>query len=331
MNTLKKIFKDIFYLKWDLAEPEIIHENILNGSKIKGTNMTILILAIIIASVGLNLNSTAAIIGAMLISPIMGCIMAIGYGFARNDFKMSRNAFIGLLSQIIVSVGVSAIYFAFSPISTAHSELLSRINPSIWDVIIAIAGGFAGIIGNTRKEKTNVIPGVAIATALLPPLCTAGYGLGTKQMVFFFGAMYLFLINAFFIMVTSIIILKIIEIPIIFNVSHKLRKKLLKRLLILSIIIILPSIIIGTKIAVSDSIDNKIDNYIKNELKDDNKMIIKIEKNLKNREVKVAMIGPNFTNEEITNLNTKRKKYKIGHLKIKIIENNNYIEIPPIN
>lgn len=206
-------FRRNFSLMWDKAENEDIHQAITSGANIKGTNMCILILAILIASVGLNMNSTAVIIGAMLISPLMGGIMAVGYGIATNNLSLARRAAIGLAFQIFICIVSSTIYFAITPISTACSELLARTNPTIWDVIIAVCGGTAGMIGVTRKEKTNVIPGVAIATALMPPLCTAGYGIATMQLKYFLGAMYLFFINTFFICLSTLIVAKILHLP----------------------------------------------------------------------------------------------------------------------
>ena len=153
--------------------------------------MCILMLAILIASIGLNMNSTAVIIGAMLISPLMGGITAIGYGIATNDLTLSKGAAIRLCIQVVICLITSTIYFTISPITTASSELLARTTPTAWDVLIALFGGLAGVIGQTRKEKSNVIPGVAIATALMPPLCTAGYGLARHRLDYFGGALYL--------------------------------------------------------------------------------------------------------------------------------------------
>ena len=164
MEQIKKIVKQAFNIHGDKASYDEIHNRIVSGAEIKGTNLCILVLAIFIASIGLNMNSTAVIIGAMLISPLMGGIMAIGYGIATVDFKMVRNSAVGLTIQVIACLIISSLYFAISPIKTASSEILARTSPTIWDVLIACFGGLAGIIGTTREEKSNVIPGVAIAT-----------------------------------------------------------------------------------------------------------------------------------------------------------------------
>ena len=205
--------KDFFDLHGDIASTQEITKRINAGVRFRGTNLSVLMLAIFIASIGLNMNSTAVIIGAMLISPLMGSILGIGYGLARYDSTYIRSSAGSLLAQVIISVATSTLYFFLTPIDGPSSELLARTSPTIWDVLIAVFGGLAGIIGVTRKEGGNVIPGVAIATALMPPLCTAGYGIATGVMAYTVGALYLFFINSFFICLTAFIVLKIIDIP----------------------------------------------------------------------------------------------------------------------
>ena len=205
--------KDFFDLRGDTASVQEITERVNAGVRFRGTNLSVLILAIFIASIGLNMNSTAVIIGAMLISPLMGSILGIGYGLARYDSTYSRSSAGSLLAQVIISVATSTLYFFLTPIDGPSSELLARTSPTIWDVLIAVFGGLAGIIGVTRKEGGNVIPGVAIATALMPPLGTAGYGIATGVTAYTVGALYLFFINSFFICLTAFIVLKIIDIP----------------------------------------------------------------------------------------------------------------------
>ncbi len=205
--------KDFFDLHGDIASTQEITKRINAGVRFRGTNLSVLMLAIFIASIGLNMNSTAVIIGAMLISPLMGSILGIGYGLARYDSTYIRSSAGSLLAQVIISVATSTLYFSLTPIDAPSSELLARTSPTIWEVLIAVFGGLAGIIGVTRKEGGNVIPGVAIATALMPPLCTAGYGIATGVMAYTVGALYLFFINSFFICLTAFIVLKIIDIP----------------------------------------------------------------------------------------------------------------------
>ena len=205
--------KNFFDLHGDIASIQEITERINAGVQFRGTNLSVLMLAIFIASIGLNMNSTAVIIGAMLISPLMGSILGIGYGLASYDSTYIRSSAGSLFAQVFISVAASTLYFSLTPIDTPSSELLARTSPTIWDVLIAVFGGLAGIIGVTRKEGGNVIPGVAIATALMPPLCTAGYGIATGVTAYAVGALYLFFINSFFICLTAFVVLKIIDIP----------------------------------------------------------------------------------------------------------------------
>lgn len=174
-------FREMFSIKKDVASKEQIRDNLIGGGRVSETNMCLLVLAIFVASIGLNVNSTAVIIGAMLISPLMGTIHAAAYGTATSDVALTVRSLMGLLMQVLIILRASVIYFTISPLSDATSELLARTNPTIWDVMIAIFGGLAGIIGVTQKEKTNVIPGVVIATALMPPLCTCGYSIAHHQ------------------------------------------------------------------------------------------------------------------------------------------------------
>jgi uncharacterized hydrophobic protein (TIGR00271 family) len=175
-------FFDKFKLNAEKEELQTVITNIDNGVVFRGTNLWVLIFAIFVASLGLNVNSTAVIIGAMLISPLMGPIMGIGLGIGINDVPLLRKAIYNFLIATGVALTTSTIFFLLSPLNEAHSEILARTSPTIYDVLIALFGGFAGIIATSSKQKGNVIPGVAIATALMPPLCTAGYGLATLQL-----------------------------------------------------------------------------------------------------------------------------------------------------
>lgn len=224
---------------------ELIHQTIVKDTIFKGTNLWILIFAIVVASVGLNMNSTAVIIGAMLISPLMGPINGMGYSIATYDFHLLRMSLKNFSFAVITSLLASTVYFYFSPISTAHSELLARTSPTIYDVLIALFGGMAGIVAISSKQKGNVIPGVAIATALMPPLCTAGYGLATMQSNFFFGAIYLFTINTVFIALSSVLISQILNFPIRNIVEPNKIKRVHRWIFIISLLIFLPSIYLG--------------------------------------------------------------------------------------
>lgn len=180
----------------------------------RGANVWILACAIVVASVGLNVNSTAVIIGAMLISPVMGPILGIGLSVGTNDFHLLKLALKNLVVMVCISLAASCIYFLLSPLNLADpTELQARTSPTIYDVLIAFFGGFAGILENSRKERGTVLSGVAIATALMPPLCTAGFGLANLNHQYFFGAMYLFLINTVFIATATYLGVKLFKFP----------------------------------------------------------------------------------------------------------------------
>ena len=198
----------------------------------------------VISSVGLNMSSTAVIIGAMLISPIMGSILASAYGNVSADYPLLRNHMIGFGLQIAISVAAASIYFLLSPVKEPTAELMARTVPTFYDVLIAFFGGLAGIIGQTRLDKTNtVIPGVAIATALMPPLCTCGYSIANGRWDMLLGAGYLFIINAYFIFLSASAILTVLKIPKTKELTEKEWKMHRLRMVRNTLIIAIPSIV----------------------------------------------------------------------------------------
>ena len=211
---IKAYFQRVFDIHSDMMSYEAINEMMEENTVISGSNMWILIMAILIASIGLNVNSTAVIIGAMLISPLMSGILTMGYSLAVRDLDMLKKALGRFGTQVAISLVTSTLYFIITPLDVPTSEMIARTSPTIWDVMVALFGGIAGIIGNTRKKKGNVIPGVAIATALMPPLCTASYGIATLQPRFIFGALYLFLINMLFIALSAAAVTVILRVPV---------------------------------------------------------------------------------------------------------------------
>ena len=232
-------------LEEDKADPQETIDYIKRGIEFKGTNVWILVFAILVASIGLNMNSAAVIIGAMLISPLMGPIMGVGMGVGINDFDLIKRSGKNLGLMVGISVLTSTIYFFLTPLSDAQSELLARTTPTIWDVLIAIFGGLAGIVAGSRKEKSNAIPGVAIATALMPPLCTAGYGLATGNLSYFFGAFYLFTINSVFISLSTTIIVRYLRYPTREFIDHAKELRVKRWITAFVIIVILPSLYIA--------------------------------------------------------------------------------------
>ncbi len=242
------LLKGRFNLDEDKAEESEITASIVKNISFRGANLWTLIFAIFIASIGLNVNSAAVIIGAMLISPLMGPIMGVGLGIGINDLDLVRKGLKNLLIATMASIATSALYFWLTPLDQAQSELLARTTPSIWDVFIAFFGGLAGIVAGTRKEKSNVIPGVAIATALMPPLCTAGFGLANGEMYYFFGALYLFFINGLFICIATFLIVRFLRFKRKQFESEAIEKRVSRTILILVIVTVLPSIYLAYRI-----------------------------------------------------------------------------------
>ena len=264
---IPKIVNKIYYyfnLESELDDFDKIHESIVKDVVFKGTNLWILMFAIIVASVGLNMNSTAVIIGAMLISPLMGPINGIGYSIATYNYHLFRKSIKNFSFAVGASLFASTTYFLLSPISTAHSELLARTSPTIYDVLIALFGGAAGIIAISSKQKGNVIPGVAIATALMPPLCTAGYGLATGQFYYFLGALYLFTINTVFIALAALVVSQVLKYPIRTIVEPSLKIKVNRIITGIILIVLLPSIYFGYQLVQLEKFNDKANKYISN-------------------------------------------------------------------
>lgn len=205
--------KSILSLRNIKYDHDTVMTSVQAGIEFKGYNVWILICSILIASVGLNVDSTAVVIGAMLISPLMGPIKGIGFGVGTNDFRMLLESLKNLGITVGISLAVAFLYFLISPIHEENSNLLSRTAPTFLDVVVAIFGGLAGVIAHTQGKNDTVIPGVAIATALMPPLCTAGYGLAIGNWGYFFGASYLFLLNSLLIAASAYFFIRYLKFP----------------------------------------------------------------------------------------------------------------------
>lgn len=258
-------FKDYFTLAPDLVPQSEAEQSIRDGISFRGTNILILILAILIASLGLNTNSTAVIIGAMLISPLMGPIIGIGLGVGLHDFELIKRCVRNLLMAAGFSVIASTIYFLISPVNEGHSELLARTSPTIYDVLIGFVGGGAGIIALGSRNKGNVIPGVAIATALMPPLCTAGYGLATWQLNYFFGAFYLFVINSIYIAFATFIGVKLLGYKGDSTTDNSRAHRVRKIVYTLAILTMLPSIYLTYRMLQSNKYAMQVNNFVTDE------------------------------------------------------------------
>ena len=248
MNKFSAYLRSILSMS-DQIDTESASISIKNNIYFKGPNVIILICAIVIASIGLNVNSIPVIIGAMLISPLMGPIIGFGLGLGTNDTDLLKNALKNFLVMVIVSILASTLYFIVSPLTLEHpTELLARTNPTIYDVLIAFAGGIAGMVETCRKERGVVLSGVAIATALMPPLCTVGYSIANLDFSSFIGALYLFMINCIFIALATFLTTKYLSFPVVKLEDAKLDKRRTRTIAFLMLVIIVPSILSAIKV-----------------------------------------------------------------------------------
>ncbi len=240
LKNLWAFIKDVLNIKDEVDVPSSI-VSIKKDIDFRGYNIWILVCSIIIASIGLNTNSTAVIIGAMLISPLMGPILGLGLGVGTNDMRTLIRSLKGYGIAVGVSVLASFVYFKLSPLKDATPELIARTSPTILDVVVASFGGLAGIIAGARSEKSNVVPGVAIATALMPPLCTTGYGLAVGNYSFFMGALYLFLLNSVFIFIPTVIAVRYLNFPKVEFIDPKWERKIKLGIAGFLLLVIIPS------------------------------------------------------------------------------------------
>ncbi|MDP3444346.1 MAG: TIGR00341 family protein, partial [Ignavibacteria bacterium] len=320
----KEILKDRFNLDEDKADERQTIEVVRKGVEFRGTNLWVLIFAIMIASVGLNVNSTAVIIGAMLISPLMGPIMGIGMGVGINDLKLIKTSFKNLAISVVFSVLTSTLYFLISPLGDAQSELLARTTPTIWDVLIALFGGLAGIVAASRKHVSNVIPGVAIATALMPPLCTAGYGIAQGNLSYFFGAFYLFFINSVFISLSTFIIVRFLKYPQQEYLNKEFERRVKMYILIIVGITVIPSVYLGYEIVEKSIFTRNANLFLNREMNFSNVFIVgkNIVSDRKQKLIEVFTIGE-LNNEKIALAKSKLRNYNLEEANLVIKQSSN--------
>ena len=307
-----KLF-DFISLHQGEEKRESVLENIKQSISFRGSNLWILACAIVIASVGLNVNSTAVVIGAMLISPLMGPIVGAGFALAVFDFELLKRCGKNLLIATIVSLVVSAIYFFISPFKDAQPELLARISPTIYDVLIAFFGGLVGVIALTRVEKGNPIPGVAIATALMPPLCTAGYGLAMGNYSYFFGAFYLYSINCFFICIATYFIVRYLKYTPVQFKNIRFEKQIRYGISFLLLLMIVPSFYLAYNLLKEKQFNDNVSKFIENEFTANGYTIIfkEIKYNTSPKKIELAFLSKRFSNEEEKQLNHRLNQYQI--------------------
>ena len=316
MSTLRQFInpgavRRLFDLTEDAQEYSAVVEEVSRNVVFRGTNLWILMFAIVICSVGLNVNSTAVIIGAMLISPLMGPIIGVGVGVGIFDTQLIRKGARNLLVAVVISVFSSALYFWITPLSEAQSELLARTTPTLWDVLIALFGGLAGIVAATRKEKTNVIPGVAIATALMPPLCTTGYGLATGQWAYFLGALYLFFINAVFISVSAFLLVRLLRFPRATFVDQVQERRVRWIVWIVVVITVIPSVWLAYTLVERTLFQRRAELFVAQEFdfKDSRVVEKRIDPRMDVRSIEVFLLGEPLDTIEVDHIKSRMARY----------------------
>lgn len=311
--NIRAFLSNRFDLQKGRADASIIIENIRNNVEFTGVNLWALIFAIFIASIGLNVNSTAVIIGAMLISPIMGPVMGIGLGVGINDLELVKKGAKNLLVATIIGILASTIYFLITPLHDAQSELLARTSPSIWDVFIAFFGGGAGMVAASRTEKSNVIPGVAIATALMPPLCTAGFGIATNNWLYFFGAIYLYFINSVFIAIATYMVARYLKMNRRHLEDEANQKKATRYIIIIVVITIIPSIIMAYRIVAKSIFETNARKFVDEQFTYPNTQVVSKSYHYKGKDkfIEVLLIGKQLNKKTIDSLTKNLNNYKL--------------------
>lgn len=322
-NKVKVFSQEYFTFNGFLIPQKDAEAAIREDVTFRGTNIVILVLAIFIASLGLNTNSTAVIIGAMLISPLMGPIIGIGLGIGIQDFELLKRALRNLLIAAAFSMLTSTIYFLISPVAEGHSELLARTSPTIYDVLIGFFGGGAGIVAICSRSKGNVIPGVAIATALMPPLCTAGYGLATLQMHYFFGATYLFIINSIFIGLATFLGVKLFKfVPVAAN--DPVRAKRVRRMVYtVAILALIPSIYLTYTMLRQSRFEIDASQFINAECQWPNTHVLStnVEWKKDHREIDITLIGKILPQDSLQlALSSQLRFYGLAGTQLRIIQ-----------
>ncbi|WP_339940754.1 DUF389 domain-containing protein [Undibacterium luofuense] len=309
-----------FHLNSDKADDRQIDETIRAGVSLSGSNLWALICAILLASIGLNVNSASAIIGAMLISPLMGPIVGAGYGIAIYDFALVRKSLKNLAIASLVSLLASGMYFFVSPLGEAQSELLARTSPTLWDVLIALAGGVVGVIGATRKDKGNVIPGVAIATALMPPLCTAGFGLAHGNWTFMLGALYLFSINSVFIAFATLTMLSLMLPRESRQADQRTQYQVRRSVTGIVALTAIPSIFLAYDLVSKEVFQQRARQFIAAEIQPEQAVIAERRIQPEQRSISLKLVGQWQTESMIRNWQQKLADYQLQDTRLDITQ-----------
>ena len=318
-NRIIRVIRYYSYI-FDEIDTDSAAQRIKSSIWFHGPNAWILAFAIVLASVGLNVNSTAVIIGAMLVSPLMGPIIGTGLALGTNDVDLLKSASKNLLVMVIISLLASTLFFLLSPLSLVNpTELEARTSPTIYDVLIAFFGGMAGILENSRKERGTVLSGVAIATALMPPLCTAGYGLAHFNMHFFFGALYLFVINSVFIALATYLMVKYLGFKTVSGISEGLARRRRRLISTVLAIILVPSIWSAFTLIRNNNFERNVQNFVEN-----NRLVAPrtyiYDYRVQGRKAEISLAGEPLDNDLRSSIYVKAGHYNIKQKDLTLIE-----------
>lgn len=318
---IRRSLAGYFNLLHDKEDEHSVVEQVKGGIVFRGTNLWILMFAILIASLGLNVNSTAVIIGAMLISPLMGPIIGMGFAVGISDMEMLKQALKNYAVATLISVVTATVYFFLSPLSEAQSELLARTSPTLYDVLIAFFGGAAGVLALTCKSKGQVIPGVAIATALMPPLCTAGYGLATAQWNYFFGAFFLFFINTVFIATSTFMGVKLLRFRAVQHIDSETARRGRKVITLVVVLTLIPAAVMTVKIVRDNVFEHNLKQFVRSELSHTGTHVLSSQ--VENDTLRVVAVGKEITDAEAMEARDRMRFYGLGDMELLVIQASN--------
>ncbi|MGI6243279.1 MAG: DUF389 domain-containing protein [Prevotella sp.] len=319
-QSLWQVIKGYFNALPDKEDEEETIDEVKKNIVFHGANLWVLIFAIFMASLGLNVNSTAVIIGAMLISPLMGPIIGIGFGVGIKDLELLKRSFKNFAVTTIISVVTATLYFLFTPITEAQSELLARTSPTLYDVLIALCGGAAGFIAITTRGKGNVIPGVAIATALMPPLCTAGYGIAMGNLSYFLGALYLYFINTVFICLATFVGVRMLK----FDQKHFVDPVRLQRvklyIILIVVITMIPATYMTVRIIKGSIAESNVLKFVRTELNFKGTQIISHNLDKDAKSLNIVAVGRTIMPKSIAQATKRMHDYRLQDYKLNIIQ-----------
>lgn len=319
-SSATSVLKKYFNVMPDKENEDDTIKNISAGVSFHGATLWVLVFAIFIASLGLNVNSTAVIIGAMLISPLMGPIIGMGLAVGINDFELLKRSAKNYIVATVISVITATLYFLLTPLDEAQSELLARTSPTLYDVLIALFGGAAGIVALTTKGKGNVLPGVAIATALMPPLCTAGFGIATGNIYYFLGAFYLFFINTVFISLATYLGVRMMKFRQKQFINKERYLKVKRYIVIVVVATMVPSFFMTYSIVKNSIFETNVRKFINERLETPGTQVITYNVNKDSLYLRVVAVGRELSDSSINNAEKAMADYKLGNYKLTIVQ-----------